>query len=216
MCRSRVCLFDTNWCSTEAAKCRITQTTPEALNVGGVRLKMANFTNNSLLLKNVDIASAVNLVPSKVYHTECLPLDVLPTACAFIALMCENRNLRLKTEPNRTEFEKSNRPSPNNRYGPKIWGCAPLGKGTWVLCPFGGSNTTWPQPRPTCMPSFILVRPTVWPQYTNVTDRTDRHCVSIGWTVLQTVAQKSVNIPRSYRQEGWLSQTFCTPRHCPA
>jgi len=26
--------------------------------------------------------------------------------------------------------------------------------------------------RPTCMPSFILIRPTVWPQYTNVTDRT--------------------------------------------
>jgi len=31
-----------------------------------------------------------------------------------------------------------------------------------------------------------LIRPTVWPQYTNVTDRTD----SIGRTVLQTVAQK--------------------------
>jgi len=28
---------------------------------------------------------------------------------------------------------------------------------------------------PTCMPSFILIRETVWPQYTNVTDRTDRH-----------------------------------------
>jgi len=25
----------------------------------------------------------------------------------------------------------------------------------------------------TCMPSFILIRPTVWPQYTNVTRRTD-------------------------------------------
>jgi len=24
------------------------------------------------------------------------------------------------------------------------------------------------------VPSFILIRPTVWPQYTNVTDRTDR------------------------------------------
>jgi len=23
-------------------------------------------------------------------------------------------------------------------------------------------------------PSFILIRPTVWPQYTNATDRTDR------------------------------------------
>jgi len=57
------------------------------------------------------------------------------------------------------------------RYGPKIW---------WGLCPFGGggagspSNTMWPGPRPTCMPSFILIRATVWPQYTNITDRTDR------------------------------------------
>jgi len=29
-------------------------------------------------------------------------------------------------------------------------------------------------PRPTCMPSFILIHPTVWPQYTNVTDKTRR------------------------------------------
>jgi len=49
------------------------------------------------------------------------------------------------------------------------------------------------------MPSFILIRQTVWPQYTNVidretdrqTDRTDRQrSDSIGRTVLQTVAQK--------------------------
>jgi len=38
-------------------------------------------------------------------------------------------------------------------------------------------NAVWPGPMPTCMPSFILIRPTVWPQNTNVTDRTgrDRH-----------------------------------------
>ena len=48
------------------------------------------------------------------------------------------------------------------------------------LCPFAGggagspSNTTWPGPRPTCVPSFILICQTVSPQYTNVTDRTDR------------------------------------------
>jgi len=51
------------------------------------------------------------------------------------------------------------------------------------------------------MPSFILIRQTVWPQYTNVTDRqtdrqdrtgqTDRQrSDSIGRTVLQTFAQK--------------------------
>jgi len=41
------------------------------------------------------------------------------------------------------------------------------------------------------MPSFIF-RPTVWPQYTNVTDRqTDRQRSDIiGLIVLQTVAQK--------------------------
>jgi len=44
---------------------------------------------------------------------------------------------------------------------------------------FGGgarfpSNTMWPGPRPTCVPSFIVIHPTVWPQYTNVTDKTDR------------------------------------------
>jgi len=45
------------------------------------------------------------------------------------------------------------------------------------------------------MPSFISIRQTVWPQYTNVTDKqtgqTDRQLSdSIGRTVLQTVAQK--------------------------
>jgi len=43
---------------------------------------------------------------------------------------------------------------------------------------FGGagspSNTMWPGPRPITVPSFILIHPTVWPQYTNVRDRTDR------------------------------------------
>jgi len=34
----------------------------------------------------------------------------------------------------------------------------------------------------TCMPSFISIRPTVWPQYTNVTDRTDRQTAQTGQT----------------------------------
>jgi len=43
-----------------------------------------------------------------------------------------------------------------------------------------------------CMPSFTLIYPTVWPQYTNVTDRqTDRQrSDSTRRTVLQTVAQQ--------------------------
>jgi len=36
------------------------------------------------------------------------------------------------------------------------------------------SNTMWPGPRPTSMPSFILIHRTVWPQFTNVTGRQDR------------------------------------------
>ena len=36
------------------------------------------------------------------------------------------------------------------------------------------SNTMWPGSRPTCIPSVIVIHPTVWPQYTNVTDRQDR------------------------------------------
>ena len=42
--------------------------------------------------------------------------------------------------------------------------------------PFGGgagspSNTMSPGLRPTCVPSGILIHPSVWPQYTDVTDR---------------------------------------------
>jgi len=52
----------------------------------------------------------------------------------------------------------------------------------WGLCPFREGelslpNTMWPGPRPTCMPSFILTRPspTVWHNTpTSQTDRTDR------------------------------------------
>ena len=70
-----------------------------------------------------------------------------------------------------------------------------LGRG---LSPFlwrgavSSSNTMWLAPRPTYVPSFILIRPTVWPQYTNVTGRTGQNRQrfdSIGRTVLQTVAQ---------------------------
>ena len=45
--------------------------------------------------------------------------------------------------------------------------CAPLG-GEGAASP---SNTMWLGPRPTSTPSFILIHPTVWPQYTNVADR---------------------------------------------
>ena len=81
-------------------------------------------------------------------------------------------------------------PFGRNGYGPKIGGLCPV-RGGGARSP---SNTIWPRPKPTCVPSFILIRQTVWPHYTNVTDRQDRtdrqRSDSIGRTVLQTVAQK--------------------------
>ena len=85
------------------------------------------------------------------------------------------------------------------------WGALPL----WRRGAGSPPNTMWPGPRPTCMRSFILIRPTVWPQCTNVTDRQDRQdktgqdsrlqrSDSIGRTVLQTVAQKSNKFFQSY------------------
>ena len=70
----------------------------------------------------------------------------------------------------------------------------------WGLWRFGAgspSNTMWPGPRPATIPSGILTHATVWPQYTNVTDRqtgqtdmTDTQgSDSIELTVLQAVAQ---------------------------
>jgi len=81
---------------------------------------------------------------------------------------------------------------PATDMGRKLGGAMSFGGG-WAGSP---CNTMWPGPRPTCMPSFILIRPTVW-QNTPMsqTGQTDRQRTdSIGRTVLQTVAQK-VNTP---------------------
>ena len=50
----------------------------------------------------------------------------------------------------------------------KLRGCARFGARQLDPCT---SNTMWPGPRSTSMSSFILIDPTVWPQYTNVTER---------------------------------------------
>ena len=50
-----------------------------------------------------------------------------------------------------------------------------------------------PGPRPTSVstvPSGILIHPTFWPQYTNITDRQDIGSVAYGEPLLVTVAQK--------------------------
>ena len=59
-------------------------------------------------------------------------------------------------------------PFGRNRHGPKIGGCAPMGR---VGSP---SNTMWPELRSTPVPSFVLIHLLAWPQYTNVADRQDR------------------------------------------
>jgi len=66
-------------------------------------------------------------------------------------------------------------PFGHNRRWPKSGGCcAPL-EGRWVQ-----SNTVRPGPRPTSVPSSILIHPNIWPQYPNVTDRqTDRTTVPL-------------------------------------
>jgi len=81
-----------------------------------------------------------------------------------------------------------------------------MGRKFGGLSPFGGggagspSNTMRPGPRPTCVPSFILIWPTVWPQCTNVTDRQDRQRSDSIWrTILQTVAQKVRLIPEVFK-----------------
>ena len=63
----------------------------------------------------------------------------------------------------------------------EIWPQRTLAE-NWGLCTFRGggagspSNTPWPGPRPTCMQSFILIHPTIWPQYSNIADRqTNNH-----------------------------------------
>jgi len=59
------------------------------------------------------------------------------------------------------------RPFGHNRHGREVGAAVLLSE--WR----GGSpsNTMWPGPRPTAIPSGMLIHLTVWPQYTNVTDR---------------------------------------------
>ena len=40
------------------------------------------------------------------------------------------------------------------------------------------TKTLWLGLRPTSMPSFILIYPTVWPQYSNITDRQNKQTVN--------------------------------------
>ena len=66
----------------------------------------------------------------------------------------------------------------------EYWEVVPLWeKGAGCPC-----NTMWPGPKPTSTPSFIFIHSTVWSQYSNVTDRTNRQT-----TVPQHRANRSTN-----------------------
>jgi len=61
------------------------------------------------------------------------------------------------------------------------------------------------------MPSFILINPTVWPQYTNVKDRTDRQTGQRSDRPGRTVFGRPLakRFALSYRTVGCLSCPVC-------
>ena len=63
-------------------------------------------------------------------------------------------------------------------------------------------NTMSPGPRPISVPSGILIRPTVWPQYISVSDRQDtqtgQRSRSIGWTLICNSRSKTIYRCASY------------------
>jgi len=91
-----------------------------------------------------------------------------------------------------------------------------LGEG---LCPFEGrgggspSNTMLPGPSPTCLPSFILIRQTVRPQYTNVTDRTDNDPIAEGKPFYKRSPKnpENLNIELSFK---WFCEIYTESALC--
>jgi len=71
----------------------------------------------------------------------------------------------------------------------KNWGTAPI-----LGAAGSSSNTKSPGPRPTAMVSFILIHPTVWPQYTNITDRQDNGPIEQGEPCYKQSPQKWVTL----------------------
>ena len=61
-----------------------------------------------------------------------------------------------------------------------MWHCLLIGWGLYLFSGGAGtpSNTKSPGPRPTTIPSGVVIHPAVWPQYTNVTDRTDNGSIA--------------------------------------
>ena len=77
-----------------------------------------------------------------------------------------------------------------------------MGQRVGLLCPLflgggggGGAGSPcdrmWPWPRPTSVPSGMLIHPTVWPENTNVTDRTDNGPMAQGEPFYKRSPRKS-------------------------
>jgi len=79
-----------------------------------------------------------------------------------------------------TKQELSSGATVPEQSGPKSVGgcCAPFRGEARFPC-----NTMSPGPRTTSVPSGILIHPAVWPEYTNITGRTDRQTDRRSWRV---------------------------------
>jgi len=73
--------------------------------------------------------------------------------------------LRVELGPHQTQYQVASwsiQPFGHNRHGPKIGGAVPpLFGGRGAGSP---SSTMWPGPRPTSLPSGVLIHPAIWPQ----------------------------------------------------
>ena len=93
------------------------------------------------------------------------PSSRLATRHVPLIIRTQARPARTQARPARTQA----RPAPVNFV---IGGCSARFRGGGAGSP---CNTVWPVLRPTCVWGFIVIQPTVWPQYSNVADRrTDR------------------------------------------
>jgi len=96
-----------------------------------------------------------------------------------------------------------------SKVGRKVGGCYAAFRGGGAESP---SNTLSPGPRPTSVPSGILIHPAVSPQYTNVTDSTDRQDRQAGW-FLRPIAFPVPNVPSSEPRNN-ADATFLDPYIC--
>ena len=77
------------------------------------------------------------------------------------------------------------------------------------------ANAMRPGPRPTSMPSFILFYPSLWPEHTNVidkSDRTDSSAIAWGEQMLSDSCLPVLSVTLVYRGQtaGWIKMPLGT------